>query len=162
MSRLNQTESCHLCATFWQHLQFQVILLHKRRHEPLTFPNRPLSHESCLVCRLVGWQCVHNIVLSQHLADYQIQTRSGFSHLAELSSCNTPTTRLSAQKQLHTSRLCLQTSLCIQQHIASICRHWLRPWHCCRCLEMHSCNLALPAGRPLNLVGQVVVLRPVR
>ena len=79
--------TCHLCFNKWYPLQFQVVFLHERRHELLTFPNRPLSHESCLVCRLIGRQCVHNIVLSECLADDQIQTMPGFSHFSKLSPC---------------------------------------------------------------------------
>lgn len=69
-------------------LQLKMILLHEWWHELLTLPNRPLRHESCFVCRLIGWQSIQYIVVSQHLADSQIQTMPSFSHLAKLSPCN--------------------------------------------------------------------------
>lgn len=103
-SKMRHHCTCHLCINNFP-LQFQVVLLHERRHELLTFPNRPLSHESCLVCRLVGRQRVHNIVLSKCLADSQVQTMPGFSHFAKLSPCKMC---MASRQQLR--KMCMNTA----------------------------------------------------
>ena len=136
-SKMKHECTCHLCVNKRYHLQLQVIFLHERRHELLTFPNRPLSHESCLVCRLIGRQCVHNIVLSECLADNKVQTMPGFSHFAKLSPCEMRMDGISIQTAQGGFSDCAST----QQHTMSIYRNTKT---CLLASKTHSCKLAYP------------------